>query len=783
MDQILHLGVTIPEVFQDYREVTEAEVAEISSHPLPVVLYGLEHVTGLTHQMDPNPIFQHLTVDLEGIPIGILGGTIPEMGSSSRVDLGSRDSLADSVWIDTSLDLVETTTLSINCFLIVSTILLQSERHATFVYPYQIDHYTIVQRSSFKIIQPSLINIPYGIIFIPTFGKSLTFVSLPSIVLDSPNPMHLKPFDTNTKWWDEFTAKKPVAGKNHPDDEKLLATATETIGDYKLKESDDYKLAHHQKETTVKKYQQLLDARLWQYNLRHEFSQKVLDLRARKYEVRNFLIEKSNLLSTIHEELPDSMKKYGPPVPDINEEEFPEKKITPNVVVPEVSILEEGTEEEQPFVQPSDRDMEERQVIPETIFPTIQDGIRFKSTIDESTIDDVCNMDFKTLIKYPEDRDTPYEMDIKTRRLNRDLFIQSQTIVLMNNEIANFNQAISDLKDERLPNQVKGNYIDLYILTLNQELNILKLSEDIEDHLTEKVNENLRIVHEMEDILDGLNHKMETHQNEIEMCRIEEAKIQERFRHATENNKFFDFLRKVFKKKYKPPKVHTDDDSSSSSSSSSSSESEDDAASQDSEDFTIIKQDLNVCPKGCEQAIFDLTINLRTERHQYEQAEIEELRMIEVAKKDISLQMRKMVILQKNLQISVDELDTFQKEKQRKMNQVLCTVLLKIDQIYGFNPGTSDISDYLVFGKTTLSNLYKRVGILQRETYEQKSKHDTYLKHLMRMHKDMVYMKQRIRQLERDQVELMQQKFGSVIDLNEVEEAMIKKIVQKDPSE
>lgn len=57
-------------------------------------------------------------------------------------------------------------------------------------------------------------------------------------------------------------ARKPVPGKNHPDDEKLLNEAKDTIGDYKLKESDDYKVPRHLRETTVTKYKQLLDANL-----------------------------------------------------------------------------------------------------------------------------------------------------------------------------------------------------------------------------------------------------------------------------------------------------------------------------------------------------------------------------------------------------------------------------------------------------------------------------------------------------------------------------------------
>lgn len=57
------------------------------------------------------------------------------------------------------------------------------------------------------------------------------------------------------------------------------------------------------------------------------------------------------------------------------------------------------------------------------------------------------------------------------------------------------------------------------------------------------------------------------------------------------------------------------DTSSESSTSSSSEESQDDNASSiDSRDFGYIKQDLNVCPKGCEPAIYDLTVELRSQR-------------------------------------------------------------------------------------------------------------------------------------------------------------------------
>lgn len=58
-----------------------------------------------------------------------------------------------------------------------------------------------------------------------------------------------------------------------------------------------------------------------------------------------------------------------------------------------------------------------------------------------------------------------------------------------------------------------------------------------------------------------------------------------------------------------------DESSSSSSSSSEDSDDFDDGeGSIDSRDFGFIKQDLNVCPKGCEPALFNFTIDLRSKR-------------------------------------------------------------------------------------------------------------------------------------------------------------------------
>ena len=66
-----------------------------------------------------------------------------------------------------------------------------------------------------------------------------------------------------------------------------------------------------------------------------------------------------------------------------------------------------------------------------------------------------------------------------------------------------------------------------------------------------------------------------------------------------------------------------------------------------------------------------------------------------------------------------------QQEKQRKLNDVDVTVVLKFHQLQHFVDETNvaKIQDCVVFDKTKLSRLYTRVGELQQETFEQKEKH------------------------------------------------------------
>lgn len=55
----------------------------------------------------------------------------------------------------------------------------------------------------------------------------------------------------------------------------------------------------------------------------------------------------------------------------------------------------------------------------------------------------------------------------------------------------------------------------------------------------------------------------------------------------------------------------------------------------------------------------------------------------------------------------------------------MCTVVLKLHQLQHLisESRVNNVKDILIFSKTTLSKLYRRVGQLQMETLQQKDKH------------------------------------------------------------
>lgn len=168
-------------------------------------------------------------------------------------------------------------------------------------------------------------------------------------------------------------------------------------------------------------------------------------------------------------------------------------------------------------------------------------------------------MDIEKLLAYSEsEEDSPWEEEIRMFRLNRKLYQQDIIIKEMEEAIDAFDKDVEKLYTESVETILKANMIDLQILSLHHELLILKEFESVEEQLATKVNQTLQQLIDMEQGINELRHVLEDHKTAVTDLQTKEKDIQDQFMTVVQNNKFFDFLRRIFRKKYKPPKVQTD---------------------------------------------------------------------------------------------------------------------------------------------------------------------------------------------------------------------------------
>lgn len=91
--------------------------------------------------------------------------------------------------------------------------------------------------------------------------------------------------------------------------------------------------------------------------------------------------------------------------------------------------------------------------------------------------------------------------------------------------------------------------------------------------------------------------------------------------------------------------------------------------------------------------------------------------------------------------------------------------------------GLTDIHDALLFSTETISQLHARVGQIDSEALEAKRKHRINVIHLSRLKTDCKFMDTQILNLKEEISEAMMKKFGMVVSLDELEEAILSKMV------
>nr|XP_029730533.1 LOW QUALITY PROTEIN: cilia- and flagella-associated protein 44-like [Aedes albopictus] len=551
--------------------------------------------------------------------------------------------------------------------------------------------------------------------------------------------------------WEELKGRKPDPNVNHPEDDAAIKEATSTIGDYKLKTDLEYEPNEEELETTLTKYRDLLQVRKEMFTIRSNYNEEVFALRDKKKALKEYVEQKRQKLIEIHEEIPEQQRKMPPVEVTINiAVEYPESELE----------MAESLK--------SEKDI-----------PVV---VR-RRRMDLGSTEYAERMQKYALGLAPHPNGTPYtplgtewEKELREMRLMKKLFKQDKIIDKITKQIDDFDRELTELSERRMKVEVDAKYLEIYQLTLYQELWILKDFEKIERKMINTVEELTLERNSLQNLVVESKQYIEQSKQEMEQIRSEQKSIFQQFTASCADNSFSPFLKRIYKKKYKPCKINNDKDETESSSEYSS---EDIDALENAVDTEVSKifLDEQPCPIGCDPELYELTIKLRNEKLELEKRYYEENRTLNETIKTMEGYKMKLVYVEARLNDKKRELLNFRREKQARLNDIDTLVILKMDQMQYFRTEIEfyDIENSLLFNNEKLMKLYARVGQLAMETLETKRKHRINVVHLARMRTDIKYMDQQIIVLRDEINQAMIKKFGRIINLDELEETILRK--------
>ncbi|KAM7351532.1 cilia- and flagella-associated protein 44 isoform 2-T2 [Cochliomyia hominivorax] len=593
--------------------------------------------------------------------------------------------------------------------------------------------------------------------------------------------------------WEKMIKQKPDPNRNHPDDDRKIQEAEKNIGDYKLKTEPEYEPQSF--ETLTWKYKEIVTLRERLNEIISNFNEKVFKLREEKKELYKVLEQQRKRLEEIHKYLPQKNRKKLMEIPAINmDEEWPELNIIEhcnpgcNIEIKDILYLDKTVENLLPQPQPPPP--------------------KVKATISQEALHELekyLALDIKNVECFPDglelidelqklphqadplyydatgDKPSPWLIEIRYRWL-MDLMVEQEGIIhSIHTSVRLFNSRLQELQNERLHIKFEVEFMTSYLIALNQELYILRDSEEIENKLLNNAEEAMKTRNQAQATINNLNRQIDDARKNCDRINEQITSVQTKFMNTIKGHKFFDFLRRIFKKKWRPPKAPKGPDESSESSSEDESTSEDegDTKSIDSGDMTTIVLDETHCPSGLERNMYDLAFQLRADRHHLEHSLADSLKLIDIKKEEVKQAQK---VMKHHTDIYVQENQTlleFRRKRQQELNKVYVSVILHMHQIQHFRDGEDfrDLRKAVLFDSTIIMDLQERVDQLNLETLETKRLHRINIVHLRRMNTDIKFMRSEITRLEEEIRQEMMKKFGMVIDLDELEEEVLRKYV------
>ncbi|NXT46065.1 CFA44 protein, partial [Pluvianellus socialis] len=574
--------------------------------------------------------------------------------------------------------------------------------------------------------------------------------------------------------WDELYKSKPSDDYENPKDVEDIREARENMGCYELKTATNYRVPEHKRTNAEKKAIQLTSLEMLIHKKKVNMNTEIMSLRDLKVSTIDEIKCLVQELKSIQAALDLSECLPLPLIPQLHPDEVPEKKFKcDNDILLKFKEEQEAKAKLQeqlegcPSSHASRHGFLQAPSIKE-IDHVAQAAGAHPVKIESSVVTE------QEVVETEKAEPTEMELEILKREKIKNLYLQETLIKKINALVINFDAELRFLRHKKLKLDVQMKSADLRYITWYEELLILKSLEKHENVLQGRVN---TLVSEQEAVQSKLNSYLA--QMEDRKCEI--AKLQEcenvlyaNFQASLgEDNEFAHFLTKVLKKKIKcmeekEVRRETDEEDQNEEENDGESSLGTDEENSGSEDEVF---DDSVCPKNCNEALFQNTIQLRQKRLDIEKALTEEKKVAANLRKKYNALAKKAKVVEISLNTAERELETFQWEKQQRLNELYVVVPLKLHQVEYLVNGEmpSDFSQALVFTNQSLEYLQKRIVDLRNEKIMQREIYKKAQEQHKQLVQDKKEMEIKIRRLEEKCNHLMMKKFGRLVDFEAVQ--------------
>lgn len=526
--------------------------------------------------------------------------------------------------------------------------------------------------------------------------------------------------------------EKPNENDDDIRDLDAIRHAEKTIGDYKLKCSDDYEVPEDQRINVVKKIRQMAMLEESMLTMRLQFNDRFLALRQLKREII-FSVRRDN--QRIRE----------------IDGELAQEKLSMNLWEPQIDPTEYPDDYEEVTVDELNDYIKQRETVSweNSVAPVTKVVTGFKTSIvknvktgnlevkklckdiapvrtDRSQLDNLMS-DPSIMDATPERTDPPkfYEIDecllsaytkympaeeakkvhsledqipslrfakslLKQRMQSASLnslqkkanaqrrreleFERSMLLKKIEDNVNSFKEAVDELRVDRHQVLADLKLAELKLLTLYQEYKLLQTFEARDFALQQK---QVRCKGEESEIY-GLSFenksRLEGKLEEIQHWNEKLSQIQLEFKSLLpDNHPYLETLTKIFKKKIKRSKGGEDENEED--------DMEEEEEEEDDEDDEEVE---DICPPGCDQIVFEKILDLREKKLDTEDVCSEIQKSIDDLKRTGDRLKQREKQIAKEAQQTEMEVRLFQLQKQAALNQIRIVVPLQMSQIYMF---------------------------------------------------------------------------------------------------